>query len=149
MFQGVGGGNPGRLGGNVFTLGGKFGTVLCNPRQGSCSGPNGRSLVLVNGDTPNGDAVDVATNPLPYLVNGDMELPANGDLPRCDGGGVNSELGWGCSKPGGRCDASDGGNGISWGRLAWTLGENRCDGGLNSSDLAAPPFASPLFCWWW
>lgn len=72
IFHGVGGGKPGKLGGKALTLGGKFGTLLCN-RQGSCKGPKAKSLVLLNGETPKGDVVDVEPKPLPYLkqkING-------------------------------------------------------------------------------
>ena len=48
-----------------------------------------------------------------YLVNGDIVLPAKGDLPRWLGGGVKRELGCGWSKPGGLCDAKDGGKASS------------------------------------
>lgn len=45
--HGAGGGpSPGRLGGRALTLGG-------NLRQGSCNGPNGKSLA--NGDIANGE----------------------------------------------------------------------------------------------
>ena len=54
------------LGGRVFTLGGKFGTVLCNPRHGSWRDPNVKSLALPKGDTPKGDVVDAAPKLLTY-----------------------------------------------------------------------------------
>lgn len=59
MVHGAGGANPGKLGGSALTVGGNAGTVLCNPRQGSCNGPNGRSLALAKGDIAKGEVFGV------------------------------------------------------------------------------------------
>lgn len=106
MDHGVGGARPGKLGGSALTLGGNAGTVLCNPRQGSCNGPKDKSLALAKGDIENGDGF--VAKPPPYRVNGDSVLPARYTMlygllvvcvmlvlvPMWEGGAENNDPGW-------------------------------------------------------